>query len=123
MARSWRLNGPLERHLRDIHALHPDQFMPAGELRRASPNDWTGEHESEEEFWERKGQQALRKGLDRSIAQKGILTPVVVHHDEADPLDAAHVTLLSGHHRVAIASAHNPDMPVPFLRYGQTYWY
>jgi hypothetical protein len=120
VARSWRVNDAVSRHLRDVHAAFPDQLVAAGALfESVSPNDFDG-MSSVDEFWDRKHVLAERSGLLLSVARCGVRTPLVLSQSTSG---CGTETLLNGHRRLMAAVAHDWDMPIPYLRYGQTFWF
>jgi hypothetical protein len=101
-------------------ALHPHQlamFLPAGKLRSMAPSD-SFPGGSYEDVWEAKLREDKYKVrvvnetedvLERigpSIRKRGVLRPVEV-------VTSGGPRIVEGHHRVAIAADHNPEMEVP----------
>ena len=77
-------------------------------LSEAVPGDHDPAYEAEESLWGNKLDESLEKGLDESISQNGVRTPldVVLHPDGS-------MLLADGHHRAITAAALDPDMEVP----------
>ena len=119
--------------------LNPQQlqmFMPAGELRQKTANDFVVEsthfntsdvpphyHHTQEAMWELKLREAKdrtppsmpgeawRGSLYDTIKAEGVLEPVRVHVDEGG-------VILDGHHRIAAAADIDPTMEVPMKNIG-----
>ena len=109
--------------------LHPGQlqmFMPAGELRAMKPSDGCS-GETDEWVWNQKQNEdqylvhvdGKDERIGESIRKRGVLRPVQLLPDKSKDSSGRRglfrKRVLEGHHRVAIAAAHDPTMEIPVV--------
>lgn len=96
------------------HHLNGQLFWPVKELRELDvhPNEYTTKdvdrwgNTDPEKFWQRKGDEAYKSGIYKSIRSEGVVNPVIITKSR-DPY------IMNGYHRVAAAHELEPTSFVP----------